>query len=288
MSDKEKRAIYEQYGEEGLKGGIPSSAPSSSSSSSSGGMPGGIRFTSMGGQGGGFQGQDPHVIFSQFFGTSNPFAAFGGMDDMMGGQGGFGGAAFPGMGGAVSVGQRQQKQEPIKHKLNCTLEELYTGTTKKVKITRQRLNPDGKSTRSEEKTIEIPIRPGWKKGTTVTFEKEGDEAPGVVPQDIQFVVSEKEHARFTREGDNLIHVVRLPLADALCGSTLTLATLDGRSLSIPISEVVSPGYIKNIAYEGMPISKEQGKRGDLILRFNIVFPHFVSDSKKLQLRNLLV
>jgi DnaJ family protein B protein 4 len=254
-------------------------------------MPGGIRFTSMGGQGGGFQGQDPHVIFSQFFGTNNPFAAFGGMDEMMGGPGGLGGAAFHGMGGGgigAGGGQQRQKQEPIKRQLNCTLEELYTGTTKKVKITRQRLTADGKSTRSEEKILEIPIRPGWKKGTTVTFEKEGDEAPGVVPQDIQFVVAEKEHARFTREGDNLIHVVRLPLADALCGSTLTLATLDGRTLSIPISEVVSPGYIKNIAYEGMPISKEQGKRGDLILRFNIVFPHFVSDSKKLQLRNLLV
>lgn len=257
-------------------------------------MPGGIRFTSMGGQGGAFQGQDPHVIFSQFFGTNNPFAAFGGMDDMMGGggPGGIGGGgAFHGMGGgsAGGVQPKHNKQEPaIKRQLNCTLEELYTGTTKKIKITRQRLNADGKSTRSEEKILEIPIRPGWKKGTTVTFDKEGDEAPGVVPQDIQFVVAEKEHARFTREGDNLIHVVRLPLADALCGSTLTLATLDGRTLSIPISEVVSPGYIKNIAYEGMPISKEQGKRGDLILRFNIVFPHFVSDSKKLQLRNLLV
>ena len=36
----------------------------------------GMHFASSGGGGGGFH--DPRVIFSQFFGTANPFAAFGG------------------------------------------------------------------------------------------------------------------------------------------------------------------------------------------------------------------
>ena len=121
----------------------------------------------------------------------------------------------------------------------------------------------------------------------MTFENEGDEAPGVVPADIAFVVAEKEHERFTREGDNLILVVRMPLADALCGSTLSVRTLDGRTLSIAVPEVVSPGYVKTVAGEGMPLSKEPQRRGNLVLRFNIVFPSFVSDSKKLQLRTLL-
>ena len=196
-----------------------------------------------------------------------------------------------GMGGMPPQMQQQQrgpvKAEPIKRSLACTLEELYTGATKKVKVTRQRLAPDGKSARNEEKILEIPIRPGWKKGTTVTFPAEGDEAQGVVPADLAFTVVEKEHVRFTREGDNLVHVVRLPLADALCGSTLSVKTLDGRTLSIAVSEVVSPGYVKTVKGEGMPLSKEPGKRGDLVLRFNLIFPHFVSDSKKQQLRTLL-
>ena len=201
------------------------------------------------------------------------------------GGGGGGGGSGGGGGGGPPGGKPQA--EVIKRPLACSLEDLFSGATKKVKVTRQRLGADGKSARAEEKILEIPIRPGWKKGTTVTFPAEGDELPGVAPADIAFVVAEKEHARFTREGDDLIHVVRLSLADALCGSTLHLETLDGRMLSIAVPEVVSPGYTKRVPGEGMPLSKEPGKRGSLVLRFNIVFPRDVPDSRKLQLRTLL-
>ena len=201
---------------------------------------------------------------------------FGGM-----GRGGMGGGGMGGGGGG------KQQAEPIKRALYCSLEDLYSGATRKVKVTRQRLNPDGKTARADEKILEIPIRPGWKKGTTVTFPAEGDELPGVAPADLSFVVAEKEHARFTREGDNLIHVVRMTLADALCGSTLSIQTLDGRTLAIAVPEVVAPGYVRKVPGEGMPLSKAPGTRGDLVLRFNIVFPHFISDAKKLELRKLL-
>ena len=285
LTDKQKRAVFDQFGEEGLKAG--GGEPPAGARGGSGGAAGAGGF---GARGFG-PGADPHVIFSSFFGTSNPFAAFGSQDDMMGGMGGMGGpmgGMHMHMGGAGGpAGGGRQKAEPVRRELACSLEDLFTGTTKKVKITRQRLSHDGKSSRAEEKILEIPIRAGWKKGTTVTFQAEGDEAPGVTPADIQFVVAEKEHARFSRDGDNLIHVVRLPLADALCGSALSVQTLDGRTLSIAVPEVVSPGYSKTVPGEGMPLSKEPGKRGNLVLRFNIVFPHFVSDAKKLQLRTLL-
>ena len=48
---------------------------------------------------------------------------------------------------------------------------------------------------------------GWKDGTKITFEGEGDEASGVLPADIIFVVKTRPHDRFTREGDNLIYEV---------------------------------------------------------------------------------
>lgn len=104
--------------------------------------------------GGGAQFHDPRDLFSQFFGTSNPFAAFGGGDeDGFGGMGGMGGpgirmfmGGMPGMaGGGMPMGgmgggmggmhpgmaggarRGPQKAEPIKRPLQCTLEELYTG-----------------------------------------------------------------------------------------------------------------------------------------------------------------
>eukprot|EP00695_Tsukubamonas_globosa_P001273 TRINITY_DN2245_c0_g1_i1.p1 TRINITY_DN2245_c0_g1~~TRINITY_DN2245_c0_g1_i1.p1 ORF type:complete len:118 (+),score=28.01 TRINITY_DN2245_c0_g1_i1:105-458(+) len=54
LSDSKKRAIFDQYGEEGLQGGMP------------GGAPGGAGGAS-------YHFSDPNDIFRQFFGTSNPF-----------------------------------------------------------------------------------------------------------------------------------------------------------------------------------------------------------------------
>lgn len=65
--------------------------------------------------------------------------------------------------------------------LQCSLEDLYAGTTKKMKITRQALNTDGKTTYPESKILTIDIKPGWKAGTKITFPKEGDQGPSIIP-----------------------------------------------------------------------------------------------------------
>lgn len=47
-----------------------------------------------------------------------------------------------------------------------------------------------------------PSRPP-RQGTKVTFPGKGDERPGQPPADLQFVVDEAPHARFTRRGNDL-------------------------------------------------------------------------------------
>lgn len=271
LSDKQKRAVYDQYGEEGLSGGTPD-------------------------QHGGFSGprykaREAEEMFSAFFGSSNPFATFGfgsgTDDDGVGGVFILGG--MPGMAtGGRSIGHGSAKGEPVRRQLLCSLEELYAGTTKRLKITRQRLTSGGHSTHPEEKTLEVNIKPGWKAGTTITFDSEGDEMPGVSPADVQFIIGEKPHEAFERDGNDLRYTARITLADALCGTTLSLRTLDGRRLTVPLTEIVSPGYSKVIRNEGMPISKSGGQnRGDLHIRFNIVFPSSLTEDKKRQLREIL-
>lgn len=153
--------------------------------------------------------------------------------------------------------------------------------TKKLKITRKRGGAD------VEKLLEVVVKPGWKKGTAVTFECESDEVPGEVPADVQFVVAEKPHDRFVREGNDLVMSVRLPLAEALCGVRMEVPALDGRTLSLAVPEVITPGYEKRIKGEGMPISKAPGQKGDLLMRFEVVFPALVKESSKAQLKVLL-
>ena len=139
----------------------------------------------------------------------------------------------------------------------------------------------------ETKALTISVKPGWKKGTKVTFAQEGDAAPNVVPADIVFSLSELPHPVFSREGHNLVFVATVTLSEALCGTTLEVPTLDGRKLAVSCPEVVSPGYEKTVTGEGMPLSKTPDQRGNLIIRFHIVFPKYLEDNQKQVLKKTL-
>merc|ERR1719198_1360572 len=133
----------------------------------------------------------------------------------------------------------------------------------------------------------IQVTPGWKKGTKITFPSEGDEGTNIVPADLVFQLTEKPHPKLCREGNHLVYTARISLADALTDCALEVPTLDGRVLSIPCPEVVAPGYEKLIEGEGMPLSKRPGTRGDLIIRFHIVFPEYLPQNVKDNLKPLL-
>ena len=118
-------------------------------------------------------------------------------EDLGGGMGG----GFGGMPGFGHVGgARAPKQDPpAEHELFVSLEELLVGTTKRLKITRKRINPDRRSMREETKILENVVKPGYKAGTKIKWQHEGDEAPGKLAQDIHIVIRDKPHINFTRD-----------------------------------------------------------------------------------------
>merc|ERR1711959_662580 len=101
--------------------------------------------------------------------------------------------------GFEGMGAKRPRVPPVQIALGCTLEELYQGKTKKIKVTRKSRTLQ----REAEKVLEIPIKPGWKHGTKITFQGEGDEVENGEVQDIVFVITEKKHPRFTRVGSIL-------------------------------------------------------------------------------------
>ena len=73
----------------------------------------------------------------------------------------------------------------------------------------------------------------------------------------------------------------------MADTSLQIPTLDKRILSIACPEVVSPFYEKVIEGEGMPISKKQGAKGDLIIKFHILFPKYLNGAKRTKIREIL-
>lgn len=115
----------------------------------------------------------------------------------------------------------------------------------------------------------IEIKPGWKKGTKITFSEKGDQKPGVIPSDLVFIIDEKPHSVFKRVGQDLIATQKISLTEASAGYIAHLDTLDGRSLMLAFGSGVSPPYEEVIKGEGMPFSKEPTRKGNLIIKFDI-------------------
>ncbi|CAF2107454.1 dnaJ homolog subfamily B member 13-like [Brassica napus] len=287
LSDPQKRALYDQYGEEGLKGNVPlPTAAGGASFFSSGDGPSPFRFNPT----------SADDLFAEIFGFSNPFGG-GGSASASGGQRFssrmFGDDMYASFGERGSVGGGSmhhhtvaRKVDPIENKLPCSLEDLYKGTTKKMKISRETVDVSGKVMQTEE-ILTIGVKPGWKKGTKITFPEKGNEHPGVIPADLVFIINEKPHLVFTREGNDLIVTQKVSLADALIGYTVNLTTLDGRTLTIPVTNVIHPEYGEVVPKEGMPLQKDQTKKGNLILKFNVKFPARLSAEQKAGFKKLL-
>ncbi|KAK9089125.1 hypothetical protein Scep_028207 [Stephania cephalantha] len=265
LSDSQKRAIYDQYGEEGLKGQVP--PPGSE------GTPhdGATFFQNGGTTTFRFNPRQADDIFAEFFGFSSPF-------ERMGGGGGGGGGRIP-------VNQTPRKSPPVETTVPCSLEELYRGATKKMKISREIADISGKTMPVEE-ILTIDIKPGWKKGTKITFPEKGNEQPNMVPADLVFIVDEKPHSVFTRDGNDLITTEKISLVEALTGYTVNLKTLDGRNLSIPINNVIHPSYEEVVPGEGMPLQKDPKKKGNLRIKFNIKFPTRLTSEQKAGIKRL--
>ncbi|GLT71765.1 hypothetical protein SLA2020_437610 [Shorea laevis] len=288
LSDPQKRAVYDQYGEEGLKGQVPPPGGGAAAG------PGGAQFFSTGD---GptmfrFNPRSANDIFAEFFGFSSPFGGMGGGGGGMRGSrfssGIFGDdifASFGEGGGSMNQGA-SRKAPPIENRLPCSLEELCKGTTKKMKISREIADISGKTMEVEE-ILTIDIKPGWKMGTKITFPEKGNEQPNVIPADLVFIIDEKPHSVFTRDGNDLIVTQNISLAEALTGYTVHLTTLDGRNLSIPITNVIHPNYEEVVPREGMPIQKDPTKRGNLRIKFNIKFPTRLTTEQKAGIRKLL-
>ncbi|XVF64538.1 hypothetical protein PTKIN_Ptkin09bG0176700 [Pterospermum kingtungense] len=174
---------------------------------------------------------------------------------------------------------RMMKPPPIERQLECTLEELCYGCMKKIKITRDVLTESGQIVQEEE-ILSIQVKPGWKKGTKITFEGMGNERSGSYAADVTFVITEKRHKFFRREGDDLELTIEISLVKALTGCTLPIPLLDGENMELKIDEIIHPGYQSKILGQGMPNTKEQGNRGDLKILFLIKFPTQLTDEQR--------
>lgn len=162
--------------------------------------------------------------------------------------------------------------KPTVVSVECTLEELYAGKTKSLKV-RDKV-PMGAQQVQVEKVYKVDIKPGFKSGTKVKFP-----ASEEFPKPVEFEVTEVRHKYFTRKGDDLHWVCKLTPRQVIKGVTIKVPLLDGTTLTLDSTQYSIKDGAK-VPFEGlgMPIAKKTsssgrsggGKtHGDLIVKFEV-------------------
>jgi len=177
---------------------------------------------------------------------------------------GFGGSSFsPGRGGGMRFsfgsgspfgsqpGQRAQvKGSDLIYELPLTLQEVATGTRKTVSFQHEG--------RSEKMTVKIPK--GMVTGKKLRISGKGDQSPfGGPPGDLFIKTKLVDDPIYRVEGFDL-HINReIKLSEAILGTSISIAALDGKELSLKIPPGTQHKTKMRLSGRGLPHMKGKGK-----------------------------
>ncbi len=143
---------------------------------------------------------------------------------------------------------RQARRQPLEVRMPITLEELYTGVKKTIRV--------GNS------TVEVPIARGVKPNSRVRLRNQGPTGELIVYLDLQ------PHPRFHLEGNQLYTVLEVPLYTAILGGTAELVHLDGSRLRLQIPPETPNGHTLVLRGKGWPTNPP----GDLYVEVRVRLP----------------
>lgn len=200
----------------------------------------------------------------------------------------------------------------VELRLGLTLEEMYTGCVKHLRLMRRVLReaPGGPAGvvvgANIEEVFRIDVQPGWREGTRVTFPGKGDEVAGQATGDLVLVVAQEAHRAFLRRGNDLHVRVKVPLATVVTGGRVSLPHLDGRVVTQELGPraLLPASCCLLLKGEGMPVLRKQAPaagtgadmgseaatrlHGDLHIHIEVQLPAQLPADQKQALQRLLV
>ncbi|ERN16775.1 hypothetical protein AMTRI_Chr02g221380 [Amborella trichopoda] len=264
LSDREKREIYDRYGEEGLK-----------QSQAGGGRGGGMNFQDIFGSffGGGPAEEDERIakgddVIVELEAT---------LEDLY-------------MGGSLKIWREKNvlKPAPGKRRCNCRNEVYHKqiGPGMFQQITEQVCEqcPNVKYER-EGYFITVDIEKGMKDGQEVLFYEDGEPIIDGEAGDLKFRIRTAPHDLFGREGNDLHTTVTITLLQALVGFEKTIQHLDEHPVDISSKGITKPKEVRKFKGEGMPWYMSS-KKGDLYVAFEVIFPTSLTEEQKTKIKEV--
>lgn len=242
LSDKNKRAQYDQFGSGGPQFG--------------GGQQG-----NPFGQGGfgGFSWEDIMRQAQQGGGAQFDMGDID-LGDLFGAAFGFGG-------GRVRRGRNVEVQ------IKMTFKESVRGFARDIDVPDYR---DGKQHGNKKIRIEIPA--GVEHGQQLQMDGAGETVTDGRPGSLIITAIVEKHPTIRKEGQHLVMDLHVSLVDALLGKKMEIETLDGKE-TVEIPEGMPVGYV--IKLKGKGVSQGFMRNGDFLIVTHIDMPKKLSkDAKK--------
>jgi molecular chaperone DnaJ len=139
----------------------------------------------------------------------------------------------------------------------------------------------GVERRQEEIAIVIP--PGIENGQAIRMGGWGEAISGGGSGDLYVKVHVLADKKFRKEGFNIVMDLPVKISDALTGASYQIETLDGVT-PIQVPPLQSTDEILRMKGKGVPM--ERGRRGDLLIKIRLEFPHKISREAKELLEKL--
>ena len=129
------------------------------------------------------------------------------------------------------------------------------------------------------RTVTVKIPSGVAEGMRIRLSGQGEVGPGGGPAgDLYVEVSEQQHDVFVRDGDDLHCTIRVPVVDAVLGTTVKLETIDGVA-DVEVEAGTQPSSVVTLRGQGMPRLRS-GVRGDIHVHLDVVVPTRLDHKQK--------
>lgn len=147
-------------------------------------------------------------------------------------------------------------------------------------ITDKCTNCHGSGVVTDEAIVDVHIPAGVDDGMQLTVRGAGSAGPnGGSNGDLYVLIQIEEDDQLQRDGSNLIHHLLLSIPDVVLGTTVEVPTADGR-VKINIDPGSQPGKVLRLKGKGLPELNSTYNRGDLLVRIDVFVPKKITNDEQ--------
>ncbi len=134
------------------------------------------------------------------------------------------------------------------------------------------------------KPVTVNVPPGVTDGGKLRFTGKGEPGESGGPRGDLYVVTHiKKHPYFARDGANVLMDLPVTVGEAALGTEITIPTPDGKKAKLKIKPGTQDGSVHKLSGKGAPRLKGKG-RGDMKVKVKVVVPTKLSSEEKELLR----